>query len=713
MKLQKFSGGLNIKDAPHLLTIEQGVQYDNIDNESGELKPCKALLAAGQTYTNKDWYTTYLDAIQTLAKVPLDAIEYKNKLYYSVEDDFIQMKDSDTEGDLGFDSPIITSISLVSDLPSSPLLSELTITQYICPIEFIGGHFADPAMYQSGTTYDFAFTKINDEGVESVPFEHSILIDGTPFTNILDYRPHTRHLRFIFPFRFKAFIKIAQVWRVLSTRDVVDSEIIVTPKIWEATDPNEPQNLEYFSNTQAFSGGPTQQFWQDWGDVVYDIQGPTILPATRAVSGWGEVVDFIELSTGTTFDGIYTYVATVGNFVLGWESEPSEFLVIDVTANDSISLVLDIFGGTDFIPGDLNPIADPRINRLYIYRIGGDITDFTLVDTIVDPVFPYSYSDRKSGSEIAGSRILNTEDNDKPLSGLKNLAIVNGQLIATLGSRLYFSRIGHLYAISPTNYRDFREDLTGVFDIDAGLLVCSAAKTWLINTSNLATGKILRISDEFGCATHRSMTGFKPGAMWSSRSGLCLSFGGKVELAAKNVLGFSNLNIIDAKMHDETYFGFSSDGKCTAFDIRYGTAVKKFNFELFDDIDNDTIIRQVYITNEDLKVLFGTIINTDSYTIFGTSTFETFIWRSPDFIEGAYTDIKTYKDIYVYATKGINFKTFIDDKLVDEVDFKITDNHHIKVDHEHHQGFKIHFEVIGKGTIKEIEYKAMGSQDGR
>ena len=50
MKLQKFDGGLNTRQEPHLIGIDEGQVYTNIDNESGALKPVTAPLAPTALY---------------------------------------------------------------------------------------------------------------------------------------------------------------------------------------------------------------------------------------------------------------------------------------------------------------------------------------------------------------------------------------------------------------------------------------------------------------------------------------------------------------------------------------------------------------------------------------------------------------------------------------------------------------------------------------
>ena len=697
MKLQQFSGGLNIKDATHLLKINEAVKYENIDNESGELKPCKALTKLGSTFTENDKYIKHLDVITSLVKTPLDFIEYQNKIYYSVEDDFIQMKDNNGEGDLGLYNPQLSADLIAIVRPARPLISDIGVLEYTVIA------FFPQFGWTRGEEHIFAFQRVGDDGSLSDVFEFNYTTTAGPGFLILG---------FTLPYQFNFYNKQGGIWRQL-TGEVYLSEDHVPFDFSADAHKIVPVGLANtrLDTAQVGLASDFDRTVTNWYKAKHIVTG--LVPESFSTKlSTIDLQGVIDIGIASLPTSTYSYVATVKISILGWESEPSNIVTIVVDGIADVSLLILEF--TDDVAQRYpNLTSDIRIDRLNIYRLGNNFTDFILITTIHNPVFPVSFTDTILEENILSTTILDTENNDKPLTDLKNLNIINGQLISLLGTKLYFSPIGKLFALPPVNFREFRETLTGTFNIDAGLLVCSLSKTWLLNTSNIATGKVIQLSEEFGCTSQKTMTGWKTGAIWSSEFGLCSSFGGKVELIAKGFLGYNNLNITHAKMFNETYFGFTSQGTVIALDLRYGISIKKFNFAAVLDSDENTILRQIYIQNQRLKVLFGTSILIDSYTIFGSTENEVFVWKSPDFLEGSYTDLKTYKDIYVYATKDINFKTFINDILVNETDFIIEDNHHIKVEHDKHQGYRISFEATGKGTIREIEYKAMGSQDGR
>lgn len=674
MKLQRFDGGLNTRLGSHLLPINEAQEYTNIDNEDGTLKPVKSLLAATLTLTDKDRYIESSDSIVTFAKTPIDFLEYQDDIYYSVANDFPQIKTASTEGDLGLDLPDIVELELTTTAVAVPVIGDLTITETAPENSIVGG-----LTFQVGTIYYFAVIRVDAEGSLSDPG----YMTYTPTNGGGVAINNGVHLSIEIGYDYQIFRRVGSAYRRCEHRlYAADGQ------------PYNPQIIGKANSPVIFDSR--------W--FVFEFTGYPY---------FSYIVDLTALETALFNAGTYSYVATVSIASLGWESIPSNVSTIDILSNEQVSMTI----------GHTDP-ADTRIDRVTIYRLGGDVTDFTQIAQIDDPTFPLVYTDREANDTIYGNRLMDSEDHNKPLSGLKNLTIVNGQLCGTIGNILYFSEIGKPYAFQTTNFRDFDEELTGLFQIDAGLLIFSLTKAWLLNTSNLGLGKIIQLSEEFGCTAHLTCTGYRTGCMWHSNDGICISFGGKVELISKEKLGYQNLSITHAKMYNETYWGFNDDGTCYALDVRYKNtinAIKYYNFTAFDDADSNTVIRQVYVDGTELKVLFGTPVAADSYTIFGSTTDEQIAWISPRFIEGAYTDLKTYKDIFIRASAGITIKVYIEseeandtkDVLVASHTFDVTETYHAKVDHDDHQGYAIYFTVTGTGVLWELEYKAMGRQLGR
>ena len=131
MKLQKFNGGINIREASHLIGIDEGVEFENIDISTGTLKSCKQATSASLSVTDKARYIRYLDAITTLAKTPTTLVEYQDKIYYSVDGDYVQIKDTanNIETDLGLEAPIIYKTKTIAPVITPFIQNDITITE--------------------------------------------------------------------------------------------------------------------------------------------------------------------------------------------------------------------------------------------------------------------------------------------------------------------------------------------------------------------------------------------------------------------------------------------------------------------------------------------------------------------------------------------------------------------------------------------------------
>ena len=176
MKLQKFDGGLNTRQEPHLIGIDEGQVYTNIDNESGALKPVTVPLAAGGSYNSKHRYIQFSTSLVELGKVPLDFVEYKNKIYYSVEDDYPQMKDDNTEGDIGLYSPAIIASTVSAVRPDVPEAVDITVDEYGSDQYWSANTKA--GSFKNGVTYQFAFQKVGDDGSVSDIFYYNYTVSG-------------------------------------------------------------------------------------------------------------------------------------------------------------------------------------------------------------------------------------------------------------------------------------------------------------------------------------------------------------------------------------------------------------------------------------------------------------------------------------------------------------------------------------------------------
>ena len=112
-------------------------------------------------------------------------------------------------------------------------------------------------------------------------------------------------------------------------------------------------------------------------------------------------------------------------------------------------------------------------------------------------------------------------------------------------------------------------------------------------------------------------------------------------------------------------------------------------------------------------MLYATASDASTYEMFsGAQT--TYTYHTGNLTEGAYTNLKLYDELYFVVTGTHTVKVYIYTILVNT--FTLTEQTtpiRLAVPQEFQRGSAIRFELSGIGTIKEIEYKAQGRQNGK
>lgn len=104
MKLQRFDGGLNLKNLPQFIGLNQGTVYKNIDVDLGALGPVKKDLKtpiAVEKY--QIWYHTKQEWVSADSR--RDSVEYEGVLYYSDRVSQPKKYDGTTTSNLGLPIP--------------------------------------------------------------------------------------------------------------------------------------------------------------------------------------------------------------------------------------------------------------------------------------------------------------------------------------------------------------------------------------------------------------------------------------------------------------------------------------------------------------------------------------------------------------------------------------------------------------------------------
>ena len=380
--------------------------------------------------------------------------------------------------------------------------------------------------------------------------------------------------------------------------------------------------------------------------------------------------------------GTYRYCYTYYNSADGTESEPSPYTGDIVLSSNNVTLT--------FISS-----TNAQTDSIRIYRIGGNISVMSLVDTI--PNTTTSYTDNIADNAIDGL-ILASSTNGMPPAGIKYLTLHNAMLFGAVGDKLYFSKIGQPNAWSEFDFIDFDYNITGMGVTPNGLVVFTENTSHIILGNTADTFSKFLLSDKIGCIEHRTVKSMSNVLVWLSTSGICISSGSSINTISRDAIDFNTFGTPKcAEVIDDIYYLAFSD-KMLVFDNRFGRTFYTI----------DLIAEALAVYNG--KLWFNSVGLL--YQFNAGTTKRTMHYKSPVLIEGYYSMVKYYNTIYVYSIGQLEFKVYIDNTLV--LTYQLTDGgNEIKLPQINKLGYSIQFEVTGTGSLYEIEYKVEGRQNGR
>lgn len=381
-----------------------------------------------------------------------------------------------------------------------------------------------------------------------------------------------------------------------------------------------------------------------------------------------------------------TYTYTYYNSQDGVESAPAPL-------SNELALAADkVVDLTGFVQS-----PDIQVDMIRIYRIGDNVTSMTLVKE-VDNSNSVVRDDTPSISLMA--HILDSYDNQPPLSGLQYLVEAYGILFAALGDKLYFTIPGKPNYWPAANYLDFPNTITGILPVAEGILVQSLTKTDILTGTTIATFKVQPVSIEQGNVAHFSNAWIKGVPIWISKDGICAYAGGSVQVISKDKLGKLSLSVVNTAVYDETYYICLMDGTLLVMDSRFTMNFKDYKFA--------SPIGNIAVFNDVLYARIGSTLN----TMFTGNEIE-FDYLSPQFTEDAHTNTKLYNNIYLRSDGLFTVRVYIDGEEV--LSKYLTGNtiHDITPPEEKQRGSNVQFSIVGTGKVYEYEYKVVGRQNGR
>lgn len=449
-----------------------------------------------------------------------------------------------------------------------------------------------------------------------------------------------------------------------------------SPYYWEAND-------EWLTNasTRDYLAYQNKLYWTD-GTIAKKYDGTTI--QDLGIEEPTTISAAIAALVPEGLTGVIQYVYTYYNNVDGTESQPSP-----------VSAELELSGGT--VNVTVTASSDPQVTHIFLYRVGGQLTGFTKVKEVANAsqVILDATPDSSLTIELLASTL-----NGKAPAGLKYLTQAYGVFFGVVGEKLYFTRdIGNPNYWPEAYYIDFDLAITGLVVTSSGIVVFTKYETYLISGTNSSTFVKYLISSDQGCISYKSIVAKQGAALFMSTDGLCTVTGNQVTVLSKFKLGKQTYDVTNAVMHDEVYYAQLTDKSILAFDTRFAPMFITYSF----------LTEWLVVANDTLYASIGSSI----YPMFA-GALAIYNYSTGNLTEGSLSELKQYNTVYAYVTGTHTLNIYINNTLV--ATRVLTESKKpidIAIPQQYQMGSSIRFELVGTGTVKELEYKAMGRQNGR
>lgn len=397
-----------------------------------------------------------------------------------------------------------------------------------------------------------------------------------------------------------------------------------------------------------------------------------------------KTIDKVAVENGLT--GGVQYVITAYNEELGIESSPSDPVNLPTLPGESVIKPVIRF----------NKINSDLVTHIKLYRIGGSLTQYSLVKIFENSNF--TFVDDLADSAIDGA-VLNSYNNLPAPDGLEYLTLYNTMLFGSIKDKLYYTDVASPFTWSGFNFIDFDDIITGIGGTSNGLLVFTRHSTYIVTGTSPDTFSKYLLSSGVGCILHKSIQSLQNTLLWLSEDAICASNGGSIQVLSRDKLDILEFQTprCSAVLNDVYYLSHNS-GTLIA-DFRFGLTFRESDKVYYGLAVKDNSLYGVEADDKFVEINKGTKPLSLTYT-------------SPKFSDGSISTMKIYKDIYFYSSGDLKVKVYIDDDLAGEQTLSkgFTE---IKVKSEETRGYSIQFEVTGTGTLNEIEYKVEARQNGR
>ncbi len=725
MKLNSFTGGINTRKAPELINSSEAVECLNVDLESDQLVPIKGPGDATISTAPKPWWSRahkrwYSDG---------DFIDYQGVVYEtdgSIPKKFLTSGASSSN--LGIAKPN-SSENFNRALPSPDLNLvfrpyELIFkfgvrlgTSYIQaqekgPVNYriaimTGLNVNSKSIYYINQTASFTLSATAVLSVQvgvntlNMPQGYKLVVarenagswsmlrwdttatlePGYTAAFVDDASPEfiapNLPIGRILPFMFgKQNVEVLA--RVVAndesdvSRPTIRSRIVTEPgAIWAST----LESTAIPSHVRLFVDG-------DWGGEEIPLSSTTPL-----LGYLGEDGDADQLVTAFV-TGTVSYVVTLYDVATGIESPPQEAIL------DKKSVM-----GTFIFDVTKSRISDSA-THVRLYRLGPESTNFGLVNEVPFNLNgPTTIEDKDSS--IPATDALMSNDYYPPKDGLRFLTEVGGVFFGAVGSKIYYSLPGQPDYWPPIQGIDYSIPVTALAKSPQGVLVFTEHETYLLTGFTIGSFTSQLLSADQGCKEHRSIAYLGSTVFFVSNDGICLAQGTRISVASKERFGKLNLDVINATIWDEVCYCQLEGGLILCFDVRYTPRFYYINVgtswvaEAKDKLHGSIGVRLV-------EMFEGDPVK--------------WTYKTGDLTEGSSSELKTYTDVYFHMDNlcCLDVEVFINDILVlaKQLESGVKPVQ-LKIPRRSQEGSTFSLRLSGSGTVKEIEFKAAGRNNGR
>jgi len=631
MRIKAFNGGLSTRVDAQLIADNEARQYTNVDSDTAVLTPIKDKVLSVASI-NRYSYFSVTDQVWYSDSSPADFLEYKEILYKADRINAPVKILTGIEYQLGITPPTGTLVAIAASAPES--IERITLTpSFDGASDLLEGAYKYKVVNKSSTTgfVSYSYFKVPVEEVTLKPVTRGGRPTNVSSTSQAGLRYATFHGRIV---------------------QTGENQVELT---FEDTNADLVRVYRYFDSA--------------WKALTSDYQ----TAATTVIDNTYDISANDELEEEEKITGTLQYAITYYSSRTGAESTPLLSNEVEVI-NGEVQITA--------IPAS----SDPQVDKIRIYRIGGNLTVFSLVTTINNGTI--SYLDTVIDTDIVGTILTSTENAVAPV-GLKYLTESYAMLFGAVADKLRFTPIGNPDAWPESFFLDFPAPLTGISKTAIGLLIHTYYQTYLVTGTGPTAFAQQILANDQGCISHDSIQETKDTALWLSTDGICASDGSDVKVISRDKLGKQLYSSVNAILYDQVYQVQLTDGSVIALDFDRGI-FKQFEY----DVD------YLVVANDNI---YGHK-NGQLYQLLSSDATLPMTYVSPEFEGAGLVEQKVYSSVRFYSTGSVTLTVYIDGIEIGVYTKTTTDSHEIKIPQDKKRGFYISFKVEGPGELRELEW---------